>query len=82
MSKIITLIMIAMISISCSTYHTGHVPEAVAAMTNDCGNFVALERYYVEQTKLPKGFQSQEEYDATISFYKKALWDLRYNCQS
>ena len=82
MNKIITLCAIAMLTIGCTTYHTGHVPEAVTAMTNDCGNFVVLERYYVEQTELNKGYQTQEEYDATISYFKKALWDLRYNCQS
>lgn len=80
MKKYIVLLT-AVLSAGCQTYNTGRVPEAVAVMPNDCANFRAIETYLIELTEADKmPLMSEEQYETKKSYYKRALWQLRYNC--
>ena len=75
------VILTAVLSAGCQTYNTGRVPEAVAVMPNDCANFRAIETYLIELTEAEKvPLMSEEQYETKKSYYKRALWQLRYNC--
>lgn len=79
--KTYIVLLTAVLSAGCQTYNTGRVPEAVAVMPNDCANFRAIETYMIELTEAKKTpLMSEEQYEAKQSYYKRALWQLRYNC--
>ncbi|MDC1281815.1 hypothetical protein N8Z09_04085 [Methylophilaceae bacterium] len=80
MKKLIILLVVVM-STGCASYNTGKIPEAVAVMPNDCANFRAIETYLMEITAVDKQpLELEESYEAKKSYYKRALWQLRYNC--
>ena len=75
------ILLTAVLSAGCQTYNTGRVPEAVAVMPNDCANFRAIETYLIELTEADRvPLMSEEQYETKQSYYKRALWQLRYNC--
>jgi uncharacterized protein YcfL len=80
MKKLIILLTVVLTT-GCQTYNTGRVPEAVAVMPNDCANFRAIETYLIELTEADRApLMSEEQYETKKSYYKRALWQLRYNC--
>lgn len=80
MKKLITIFAVIMTT-GCQSYNAGRVPEAVAVMPNDCANFRAIEKYMIELTEIEKlPLISEEQYATKKSYYKRALWQLRYNC--
>ena len=77
------ILLIAILATGCQSYNAGRVPEAVAVMPNDCANFRAIEKYMIELTETKKSpLMSEEQYEIKQSYYKRALWQLRYNCHS
>ena len=78
MNKLIVSLLAVLVT-GCATYSAP--PEAVAVMPNDCANQPAIEAYLLEQVDIDKpGLMSEEDYESTKSYYKRALWQLRYNC--
>jgi uncharacterized protein YcfL len=79
--KTLILTLTVLLATGCSTYNTGRVPDAVAVMPNDCANFNSIERYLTEITDSDKPpLVNEEQYELKKSHYKRALWQLRYNC--
>ena len=78
MNKLI-ISLLAVLVTGCATYSTP--PEAVAVMPDDCANQRAIESYLIGQIQIDKpNLMSEEDYASTQSYYKRALWQLRYNC--
>jgi len=78
MNKLIVSLLAVLVT-GCATYSAP--PEAVAVMPNDCANQRAIDSYLVRQVQVDKpSLMSEEDYESTRSYYKRALWQLRYNC--
>lgn len=79
MKKLVIISLTAVLATGCATYSAP--PDAVAVMPNDCANQPAIERYLVDQVDVDKPpLMTEADYEAKKSYYKRALWQLRYNC--
>ena len=76
--KTLILTLTVLLATGCATYSAP--PEAVAVMPNDCANKQAIESYLIKQVEANPGLMSEEDYETKKSYYKRALWQLRYNC--
>ena len=75
------VLLTAVLATGCATYNVGNVPDAVAVMPNDCANFRAIETFLIERSEADKSpIVTEEHYETQKSHYKRALWQLRYNC--
>ena len=77
----ISIILLVLLTQGCTTYSMSRVPDEVAVLPTDCANKTAIERFLIERSESPKAtLQTNEEYNRGKSYYKTALWQLRYNC--
>ena len=56
-------------------------PPAVLAMPNDCTNRVAIINWLTKQSRTPRQYEPEQDYENRMSEIRQRMWNLRYYCQ-